>query len=55
MSIGAHMPRHTSAVSEHTPLVITVEQALAAKAKGTGKVSRERRVLHELRMMRRGI
>jgi hypothetical protein len=49
-----NMPRHGLA-AEHTPLVITVEQALAAKAKGTGKVSRERRVLHELRRMRRGI
>jgi hypothetical protein len=49
------MPRHISAVPEHTPLAITIEQALAAKAKGTAKGSCERRVLHTLRRMRRGI
>ena len=53
MSIGAHMPRHTSDVSEHTPLTITVEQMLAAKARITAKGSRERHVLRALRRMRR--
>jgi hypothetical protein len=53
MSIGAHMPRHTPAVSEHMPLVITVEQMLSTKAKGAPRRSRERHVLRALRRMRR--
>jgi hypothetical protein len=47
---GGHHMQHTSV--HPTPLVITIEQMLASKAKSTPKRSRERRTLRELRKMR---